>query len=428
MSILIEVPLEGKDTDIHKYKKLDPKNFKSILEVSKKLHHQTIIHINSTPLGGGVAEMLKSQVLLERSVGLKSYWLTIRAPQDFYIVTKKIHNLLQGRGGSLSEEEKSLYLSVNHEMGEFLRDFCKEFSHGIVVVHDPQPLLVVNFIPQNFSSILRLHIDLSTPNPLTLDFLSPSIKKYQLLIVSNKDYCSSFQWLEHPKMKIIWPAIDPFTEKNQPMSIEPAVSIMEQFNVNISRPTITQVSRFDSWKDPLGVIQAYYLAKNEIPNLQLIMAGFFLAYDDPEAMEVLEKLTKHAESDPDIHLFSDIKRLQDISNDSFINALYTASTVIIQKSIREGFGLTMTEAMWKGKAVVAGRTSGSLIQINNNKNGILISSTEEAAHAIVRLVKSKELRDKLGEAAHESVKNHFLLSRFLLDNLKLYASLPKKSA
>jgi len=412
---------------IAEYRKLNPQIYQNSIRMAKKLRGRIVIHINSTLYGGGVAEILRSQVPLENSLGLKSYWLTMKAPRRFFVITKKIHNLLQGRAGLLTEKEKNFYLSINQEFGKSLRRFCKKFSSGIVVIHDPQPLPVISSIPDNFSSILRLHIDLSTPNPNTLDFLRPLITKYSLTILSDPDYYRlSFPWLKKSKVKITFPAIDPFSEKNRFMDNRVAEDIVKQFSINPLKPIVTQISRFDPWKDPLGVIRAYYLAKNKIPELQLVLAGFSVAKDDPEALTVFEKVKKHVKGDQDIHLFSKPKKIKDMSIDTFINALYTASLIIIQKSLREGFGLTITEAMWKGKAVIAGLTEGATLQIKNNKNGILVSTPEETARAIVRLIKNEKLRNRLGKAAHQSVKRKFLMPRFILDSINCYNQLINK--
>lgn len=427
MSKLVQIKLKFfPDDSFRKYKKINPQIYQRLIQTAKKIRNQKIIHINSAPYGGGVAEILKSQVLLENSFGLKSYWFTIKAPRHFFVITKKIHNLLQGKGGLLSKKEREFYLSINRELKDSLQKFLTQLKSGIVVIHDPQPIPLIGFIPKTFSSILRFHLDLSTPNPATLDFLRPFIDQYHLVIVSNKDYCLALPWVKKSKIKVIFPAIDPLSEKNRLM--DPAISriILEQFGINCSKPIITQVSRFDSWKDPLGVIRAYYLAKNKIPELQLVLAGFFQAQDDPEAISVFEQVKKHARGDPDIHLFSNLKNLKDISHDVFINALYTASLLTIQDSLREGFGLTITEAMWKGKVVVARITSGALLQIKNEKNGILFSSSEETAKAIIRLIKNEKLRQRLGKAAHQSVKRKFLMLRLILDNIKSYNQLINK--
>lgn len=416
--------------DIRAYQKLLPLVYRELSAQAKKLGTRTIIHINATPVGGGVAELLKSQVALERSLGFDSHWLAIEGvPKEFFVVTKKIHNLTQGGNEMLTEKEQALYRDMNRKLSASLLKFCKAFPQGgIIVVHDPQPAPLIADIPQRFLPILRLHVDLLTPNPRILEMLRPFVELYRYVVVSSEEYKAAFTWMPASRLKVLYPAIDPFTEKNKTMSIAAARTVLSEFSVNCTKPIVAQVSRFDPWKDPMGVIRAYYLAKNSVPDLQLVLVGFFLARDDMQALEIFAQVLRHAKGDPDIFLFSDTKDLGDISNEQFVSAVYTASTVVMQKSIREGFGLTMTEAMWKGRAVIAGRTTGGMAQIKHNKNGVLVSSPEEAAHALVRLLKDKRLRERLGRAAHGSVKKKFLFARFLLDNVKIYTSLckPKK--
>jgi len=411
------------EKDIKSYSNFNKRCFGSVVELSNKLAGKPIIHINATAHGGGVAEMMMSQVPLERSLGLDSRWFTIKAAPEFFAVTKKIHNLLQGEAGGLTEKEKAVYIETGKALGGSLEKILAKFSSSIVVIHDPQPMALIKHIPPNFTPILRLHIDISTPNPQALEFFSRYIKEYPSIILSNKAYALVMPWLQKSKVKIIYPSIDPLTDKNKEMSLEVAWNILEQFGINPTKPLITQVSRFDPWKDPLGVIHAYYIAKNEIPDLQLALAGFIVAQDDPEANTIFKEIEKHAKGDPDIYLFANPERLGTISNDVFINALYTASTVLIQKSIREGFGLTMTEAMFKGKPLVAGTTLGALAQIDNNKNGILVSSSEEAAEAIIKLLKNKKMREKIGKAARKSATNKFTILNMLLEHIKLYDKL-----
>lgn len=427
MNKLIEVKLDYPQFDIRKYRALNPAIFKKLDDLSKKIKNKTIIHINATPLGGGVAELLRSQILFERALGFDSRWLIIKARDDFFDVTKKIHNLIQGKPGSFTQKDKETFLNVNVDLGESLKEYLKNFKSAVVIIHDPQPMPLIDFVPKNFPSIIRLHIDMSTPNPAIMDFLRPLIIKYDEIIHSSEEYTKCMLWADKSKIRIVYPAIDPFTEKNTGMSHRTARAIMEQFEINITKPIVTQVSRFDPWKDPMGVINAYYLAKNKIPDLQLVLAGFFFAKDDPEAISVFEKVKKHAEGDHDIHLFEDPRKLKEVSNNVFINALYTASTVVIQKSLREGFGLTMTEAMWKAKPLIAGITTGALIQIKNGKNGILVSSPKEAGEAIVKLIKNPKLAEKMGNAAHKSVKKNFLMTRYILDMVNSYASVSAKN-
>jgi len=423
MAELLEVNLKSPETNYGDYKKINSGVFHQLKTAAAKLKGKKVIHVNATPFGGGVAEILRSQVPFEQYLGIQSRWLVLRAPKQFFVITKKIHNLIQGKPGLLSADEKNFYLGVNQELSQRFQKILEKLNPDIVFIHDPQPLPLIQFLSPNCPVILRLHIDLSSPNPSIIEFLRPFIERYQSVILSSKDYLSALRFLKKSLVKIIPPAIDPLTAKNCPMDKRTAALILEKLEINYLKPVIAQVSRFDPWKDPLGVIKAYYIAKKEIENLQLVLAGFQLAKDDPEAAMVFKEVEKHAKGDPDIFLFSDPRQLGDVQNDIFINALYTTSALIIQKSIREGFGLTMTEAMWKGKAVIAGKTSGALLQIKNNKNGVLVSSPEEAAGAIVRLIKNERLRERLGKAARQSAKERFLMPKHVLSNIKEYQSL-----
>ena len=423
MSNLVEIK-DLPPININQYKDLDEGYFGELSELSKQLLDKPIIHINATASGGGVAEMLRSQVPFERALGLKSKWYTIdNAFPDFFAATKKVHNLLQGEVGELDDEEKSIYLKTNKELGNSLEKILSELRSGIVIIHDPQLLALINHIPHNFPLIFRLHIDISTPNHKTLEFFRPYIKRFSYVVLSNKAYIPSMPWLNEEKVKIIYPAIDPLTDKNRPLSEKIAWDMLEEFEINPLHPLITQVSRFDPWKDPLGVIHAYYLAKNEIPDLQLVLSGFIVAQDDPEAEKIFKIVKKHAKGDPDIFLFADPEKLGSISNDVFINALYTASTIVIQKSIREGFGLTITEAMFKGKPLIAGTTLGSLAQIKHEKNGLLVSTSEETSEAIIKLIKNEKLREKLGKEAHRTASKNFTIPKMILEHLKIYNEL-----
>lgn len=422
-----EVEPPGVDYRIRDYRNFTPAICRILARLKGKLQGLSVFHLNSTPKGGGVAELLESQVPLEHSLGVKSRWFAIRAPSRFFVITKKIHNLLQGKAGVLSARDREFYLETNRKLGFQIRGFLKNVDEGIVVIHDPQPLAVISALPEGFIPVLRLHLDLSSPNPQILEFLRPYILKCRAVILSNKDYAKAVPWFPARRTRIIFPAINPFSAKNREMSRQAAEAMLTSLGINCTHPILSQVSRLDPWKDPVGVIQAYYRARNKVPDLELVLAGLESAQDDPEAIIVAEKVKKHAHGDPHIHLFAEYASLRGLPNDDFINALYTASTVVMQKSLREGFGLTVTEAMWKGKAVVGGKTSGISLQIKNGKNGILVSSPEEAARAVVRLVKDEKLRERLGRAAKRSVQKRFLLSRLLLDHAKLYLSLKSKS-
>ena len=414
-----EVMISGHVPRMDDYRKLELGLIDRLSSLAGDLRGKTIIHINATAQGGGVAEILMSQVPLERELGLNSRWFTINVPEEFFVVTKKIHNLLQGQKGSLADEEKDLYLKVNEGLGASF-SFLDDVKEGIVVFHDPQPMAAVVHLPDRFIPISRVHMDLSTPNQEAVDFLRPFLEKYHKVIISSGAYRAAFPWLEDSKFQIVTPAIDPFSNKNKRMEPEEANKILAGLEVNIDKPIVSQVSRFDPWKDPLGTINAYYMAKNQIPDLQLILAGIMQASDDPEAKELFKKVDKHAEGDPDIFLFSRLDQLGDVPDDVFINAVQTASDLILQMSIREGFGLTVTEAMWKGKTVVARHAVGTDMQIDHGKNGFLVSSPLEAAGMVIELIKNPVECHKLGLAARKSVSEKFLIPKMLMDHLEIY--------
>ncbi len=411
--------------NIRDYKNLDRSVYGSILKLKKTLYKKTIIHINATAQGGGVAELLVSQVALERSLGMNSLWFCLKADLDFFRVTKKIHNLLQGMPGRLSLSEQKIYLKNNQQFAQAFNKISKQLKPDVVIIHDAQPLPMIANLTHKSNLILRLHIDLSEPNPWLIDFLNPFMAQYQQVIVSGNNYVKILPPRVQKNTTSILPAIDPLSEKNLDTKLSRAIQILKKVGLDTSRPIITQVSRFDPWKDPKGVIQSYRIAKKRIPNLQLVLAGIITAKDDPQAWAIFDEVKKYSQNDPDIFLFSDLSQLQGYTNDTFINALLTASSIIIQKSIKEGFGLTVTEAMWKGKPVVGGMAYGTRQQILNRKNGIIIQTTQQAANAIVELLQNPRLANRLGKAARQSVKRKFLLTRFLIDNLKTYIKLIK---
>ncbi|MFH1612083.1 MAG: glycosyltransferase [bacterium] len=411
--------IDSTSINFDKYKEITPRIYEDSKKLAKKLKNKKIIHLNSTQLGGGVSELLHSQTPLERSLGIDSSWYIINAPVEFFKTTKKIHNLLQGEKGSLTNSEKEIYLNwIDKEIAPTFQKLIQKEKPDIIVIHDPQPLPLIKYIPKDITPILRIHIDLSEPNLKTLEFLQPLIQQYKLVVLSHPEYRP--QWLPKKKTVIIMPAINPFTIKNEIISQSKAKQILQTFNINTDNPIVSQVSRFDPWKDPLGVLKTFYIAKNKFPKLQLILAGLFQAKDDPQAKEMFEKVKKQAEGDSDIFLFADPTTIKDIDNSLFVNAIYTASTVVMQKSIKEGFGLTVTEAMLKGKPVIGGNTLGIALQIKHKKNGFLVSSPEEAAKYLIKLLSNKKLQNRIGKTAQKYVKDNFLLSRFVLDHLELY--------
>ena len=424
MEYLKEVAVEK--IKFSNYKKLTPQIYKKAFLLGKALKNKKIIHINSTALGGGVAEMLRSQIPLEKSLGLNSKWFVLKGNQRFFQTTKEIHNFLQGKKNHLKEEDKNYYLNwLFKKIAPDFKKLLEEENPDIVLIHDPQPLPLIKFIPKNIKTILRIHIDLSTPSPAILNFLKKYILLYQKTIFSHKDYIP--KWFPKNRAEIIYPAIDPFIEKNKPLRLSYAKEVIFSFGINPEKPLITQISRFDPWKNPLGVIQMYYLVKNKHPEIQLALVGFMQAKDDPEAIKVFKKVKKHAKGDKDIFLFYDLKQIKALSNDLFVNAAVKASDVIIQNSIREGFGLTVTEAMWKRKPVVGGDAKGIKIQIKHKKNGFIVKNPKEGAKYISLLLENKKLAREIGKNAHQTVKEKFLISRLILDHLRMYSEVNLKA-
>jgi len=405
-----------------RYRQFNSGRYERILKLAQKLRNTKIFHINSAASGGGVAEILKIQVPLERNLGLDSKWLVMKAPEKYFEITKKIHNFLQGQPGALIEAEKRFYLSHAHTLGNELGSvFERAGGRIIAVIHDPQPLPMVDFLPSNTQIISRLHIDLSQPNKLVFDLLKPYIKKAHKVIISNKIFRP--RWLSKKRTVISQPSISPFTPKNRYMEEKKAKTLLARVGVDTKRPLVTQISRLDYWKDPFGVIEAFYLAKKQFPSLQLLLEGVIVAKDDPEAKEIYRKLQKQCKHDKDIILLGTTKSLKGIPLDIFVNAAQRGSDIIIQKSIKEGFGMTVTEGMWKGKPVIGGAVGGIKLQIKDGQNGLLVNSPEECGEAIVKLLKSPRLRNRLGKNAHRSVRKRYLMDRLILDHLKIYREL-----
>jgi len=410
---LVETPTHK----LKKYKPLISKDlFKEITKLSLPLKGLKIFHINSTPRGGGVAEILKSLVPLMKGMGIDARWYTIPARNNFFEITKKIHNALQGKNYHFPFSARKKYMLHMVKTAELMKDMKAD----IWVVHDPQPAGIIMFLPNFHPSISRLHIDLTSPNIEVWDFLSGFLEIYDKVILSSKEFIKE----EIRKESVIFqPAIDVLSPKNKPLSLNKAKGILESFGINTDSPLIAQVGRFDPWKDTLGVIDAYKLAKKTIPNLQLALVCLFLAQDDPEAERVYKKAKRKIGKDPDIFIFTEPEKLGSLKIHTFVNAVQVASDIILQKSTREGFGMTVAEAMWKGKAVIGGNVGGIKLQIKDRRNGFLVSNYKEAAHKIVKLIKNPNIAKKMGKEAQKKVKEKFLMPRLLKDYLKLFNKL-----
>jgi len=392
-----------------------------IKKLSENLRGKKIVHINATsqPGGGGVAEILHSLVPLMRDLKIDAEWHTINPPEDFFSITNKIHNGLQGKEVELSKAEKEFYIEQSKKMSAEI----EKLNARLYVIHDPQPLLAPYFSKKIQPAISRIHIDLSSPNPDVWNFIFPYFKSYQKIILSVHEFINGN--LPKERVTIFPPAIDPLISKNSPLKKEYARMILENLGINPSQPIISQVSRLDPFKDPIGVIKSFYLAKKNIPNLQLILLAEDLAKDNPYSKKIFQEVKKYTQGDPDIFLFYDPKKIE-CDNDTLVSAVQTASDIIIQKSIKEGFGLTVTEAMWKSKSVIAGRVGGIKIQIRDGYNGYLVSTIEHCASRIEELIKDKSLRETFGRRAKESVAKNFLIPRLLRDHLKIAGEVVEK--
>ena len=392
-----------------------------LMEERRALGDTRILHINSSPEGGGVAALLQSEVRLERALGLTSHWYSIAAPEPFFRITKSLHNFLQGAPGDLDAASWRTYHAAQRAIGSSLARLAQNIAPDIIIVHDPQPMGAVLSLDRRTRTILRLHMDLTAPNTTVLSRLKPLMEAYDEIIVSSARYRGPLG--DDPRVSIISPAIDPLSEKVSPLGREEAERILAPLGIAMDRSFIAQISRFDPWKDPVGVIRAYRKGKAVIPEVQLVLTGTMFAQDDPEASRVLQETRAAAAGDPDIHIFARPEDAGGAPNDRFVNALYTASTVMVQKSTREGFGLTITESMWKAKPVVAGHSEGALLQIIDGETGYIVDSVDEMALTIVRLIRDAGLRERIGRAARESVRERFLVPRFMLDTIRLYRSL-----
>lgn len=405
--------------NLEEYKRLIPELSPQMEETEKladSLNSLKVVMVNATPRGGGVAEILRSLVPLMKGLGIEVEWYTIPPKDDFFKITKEIHNGLQGKPYNFPDHHKKEYT----EHTKRIADLMKDMEADVWVMHDPQPLGVIDFLPDFHPSVSRMHIDLSFPNKEVWDFLLPSLKKYDRIMVSSEEFAK-------PEIKenslIVQPAIDPLSEKNRSLDLKESSNILRAYGISPEKPLVSQVARFDPWKDPLGVLEAYNIAKKEIPDLQLVLMGLFLASDDPEAFGVYEKVKKAKGDDPNVHLFADPAKLGSIKTDTLVKAVQACSEVVIQKSLREGFGLSVTEAMWKRKAVIAGNVGGVKTQIKDGENGFLVSTPEETAERIIQLIKNKQTAEKIGEKARQTVKESFLMPRLLHDYLKIFKDL-----
>lgn len=381
-------------------------------QLAASLKGAKIVHVNSTRLGGGVAEILTKLIPLKQELGLHTSWEVITGENDFYQCTKAFHNGLQGNRVELFPALLQAYEKTNAHCAQILRDTLQEAD--FVFIHDPQPaMLLQHFQNRRGPWIWRCHIDLSKPHRPIWKYLRQWVAGYDASVFSLANFA---QDLPHP-VYLIPPSIDPLSEKNMELDQNEVQAVFSQFDLDPNRPLMLQVSRFDRFKDPVGVIQAYRLATKFIPSLQLVLAGGE-ASDDPEGEAVLAEVRQAADNDPDIHIL-----LLPADAHRTINALQRVADFVLQKSIREGFGLTVTESLWKGKPVIGGDTGGIRLQVINHRTGFLVSSPEGAALRIRYLLHHRENLLEMGRNAREFVRENFLITRHLREYLTLMVAL-----
>jgi trehalose synthase len=378
--------------------------------LAEKLFNRVIHNVNSTAVGGGVAEILSRMVPLLQGMGLDTRWSVIEGNEEFFSVTKKFHNALHGRPEEIKPEDFSIFWETSRLNLERL-----DLSGDFIFVHDPQPIALIKRKDKKEwwrRWVWRCHIDVSNPNPVVWQFLRGFIDDYDAAVFS----APSFAQVLPIRQFLIPPSIDPLSDKNRELPQPVIEAVLKKYGITQDKPIVTQISRFDYLKDPLGVIEAFELVRQHI-DCQLVLAGG-TAIDDPEAEKVLTEVRHRAEGNPDIHIL-----LIPPGSDIDINALQRASTVIIQKSHREGFGLTVTEALWKAKPVVASAVGGIPLQITHKRGGLLCYTVEGAAFALRQLLSNPEYAQKLGESGREHVRENFLITRHIRDYLLLFLSL-----
>jgi len=374
---------------------------------ASSLSEKKMVHINSTYQGGGVAEILNSLIILLNDVGIETDWRILHGSLDFFTITKKFHNALQGDRINLSEKKKEIYYINNVNNAIF-----SHINHDIVVVHDPQPLPIITCYKKRQPWVWRCHIDISTPTRELWDYLKMFILKYDAMIISME----KFKPRDIPDrvipQYIIRPSIDPLILKNRDIPSSTVSKYLTKYGIEQKKPIITQISRFDKWKDPEGMVKIFKLIKKKV-DCELILAGS-MATDDPEGQEIFENLEKLVEHEKDIRLIIN-------APDILINALQRTSSVIVQKSIKEGFAITVSEALWKGTPVVTSNVGGIPSQVIDGKNGYLLEPRDYAGFAekIAYLIKHPVIAKKMGEFGREHVKNNFLITRHLLDYIRL---------
>ena len=373
--------------------------------LAERLQGKRIKMVNSTSVGGGVAEILNRLIPLLNDIGIPTQWTVIKGGEDFFEVTKTIHNALHGVKVFFTPRMKDIFLEVSRENLRYV-----DLEQDIIIIHDPQPIVCIEGKDRSHAQwVWRCHIDVSHPNEEVWDFLKGYVEKYDVTLFSSPRFSKK---LAIPQF-LFFPSIDPLSDKNRELAPEFIGQVLERYHIPQDKPLVTQISRFDRLKDPVGVIQAFRMARRYV-DCRLVLAGGG-ASDDPEGEEVLDEVRAEAGGDPDIHIV-----VLPPTSSLEVNALQRASTLILQKSLREGFGLTVSEAMWKKKPVIGSAVGGIPAQIIPNLTGVLVHSIEGAAYQIRYLLSHPEIAGKLGDYGHEYVKEEFLVTRTLRRYLLLF--------
>ncbi len=382
-----------------------------IRTLAEPLQGRRVVHVSATAFGGGVSEILYTLIPLMKDVGLECEWQVIYGREEFFNATKLMHNALQGAPQDLSDEEWATWMHFN-EIN------AKELSEGwdVALIHDPQPAALHKLVPEKAKGwVWRCHIDVSTPNPATIARLLPWIADYPQSLFHMPQYVPHGMG---GNVNIVPPAIDPLAPKNMALSPEDASYVCEQFGIDIDRPLMVLVSRFDPWKDPLGVIDAYRLVKEEIPAILLALVGS-MASDDPEGWDFFNATVAHAAGDEDIHILNNFNNVGAIE----VNAFQSQADVVLQKSTREGFGLTVSEAIWKGRPFVGGNVGGIPLQVQDGETGYLVDNVEDCAQRCIEVLRDPALGKSLARKGKEHVRRNFLMPRYLRDYLKIFTAL-----
>ena len=383
-----------------------------IRRLAAPLRDARVLHVNATKFGGGVAEILPTLAGLMHDVGLRPEWRLMPGNEQFFNVTKLVHNGLQGMDVSLDEAKRQTYREAS---GRFADLFDGEYDY--VVIHDPQPAALRSLRPDAPGKwIWRCHIDLTAANPDVWGFVRPMVEAYDAAIFTLPDYVKPD--LRVGILAFIPPSIDPLSPKNMPLEASLVDDVLYRLGVDPHRPLLLQVSRFDPWKDPKGVIEVYRAVKREIPDVQLSLVGS-MASDDPEGWVIYKEILRFAGQDPDLTIMTNLDGVGALE----VNAFQRAAEVVLQKSLREGFGLTVSESLWKGVPVVGGRVGGIPMQIGDGVGGRLVTTNDEATRACLELLGDDGLRARLGDAGRERVRRNFFSTRNLRDYLLLFNAL-----